>query len=227
MKKKLIITMICLLGLLLFQPLSAKMKSNIEDVVFQPLSGVRVVIDAGHGGKDNGAMKGGIHEQDINLLIANKTKKTLEKAGATVIMTREGNYDLSSEQSKNHKREDMKKRATIINEDQVDVFLSIHLNSYPSTSVKGSQVYYREDDEASKILANIVQDNLKKISETKMVPKSGDFYLLTRTNKLGVLVECGFLSNASDRKKLVDDDYQDKIAESLKSSIKEYFNMLE
>lgn len=227
MKKKVIIGVVLGLLVILMHPLTAKMKDSIEIMAFQPLSGVTIVLDPGHGGKDNGAMAGDVKEQEINLSIAKKTKKLLENAGAKVILTRDGAYDLASSNATNRKREDMKKRSAIINDPKVDMFISIHLNSYPSTSVKGTQVYFRKGDEEAQRFANMIQNHFKEITDTKMVPKAGDFYLLNKTVKLGVLAECGFISNAQDRANLVQDDYQNKIAECLFDSVREYLDMLE
>lgn len=193
---------------------------------YNPLSGVTIVVDPGHGGKDAGAMRGDINEQDINLSISLKLKTMLEENGATVILTRDGAYDLASENADNRKREDMQKRVEIINGDTSDLFISIHLNSYPNTSVKGAQAFYQRDNYASKYLANIVQGNLQKLTGTKMVEKSGDYYLLNNSKKPGILVECGFISNEEDRGNLIQDSYQEKIAAHLLDSILEFFEVL-
>ena len=92
-------------------------------------------------GKDDGARSNEAKEQEINLKIAQKLKKLLEEGGAHVTMTRDGAYDLASEGASNRKREDMKKRIELINQDKTDLFISIHLNSYPNTSVKGAQAF--------------------------------------------------------------------------------------
>lgn len=193
---------------------------------YRALDGVEIVLDAGHGGKDDGARANEVKEQVINLSIAKKLKKRLEESGAHVTMTRSGAYDLASANASNRKKEDMKKRVEIINAEKTDLFLSIHLNSYPNTSVKGAQAFYASDNEISKVFADMVQKHLRALTQTKMTSKPGDYYILNNTHKIGSLVECGFLSNAEDRAKLVDEEYQKKVAQTLYDSILEYFNFL-
>lgn len=190
------------------------------------LDGVEVVLDPGHGGKDDGARSNEAKEQDINLKIARKLKKLLEQSGVHVIMTRDGAYDLASEHAINRKKEDMKKRIEIINHEKTDLFISIHLNAYPNTSVKGAQAFYSSKNEVSKVFADIIQKHLKSLTNTKLTSKPGDYYILNHADKIGSLVECGFLSNPEDRDKLIQDEYQAKIAQTLYDSILEYFNFL-
>ncbi len=193
---------------------------------YKPLSGVTIVVDPGHGGKDAGAMRGDVNEQEINLNISLKLRTMLEENGATVILTRDGAYDLASEGADNRKREDMKKRVEIINGDTPDLFISIHLNAYPNPSVKGAQAFYQKDNHASKYLASIIQGRLQKLTGTKMVEKSGDYYILNNSTKPGILVECGFISNADDLGNLKQDSYQEKIAIHLLDGVLEFFEVL-
>ena len=193
---------------------------------YVPLQGVSIVLDAGHGGKDDGAQSGDIKEQAINLNITLYLKELLENAGAKVILTRDGDYDLADDSATNRKREDMKKRMELINAEDVDLFLSIHLNAYPNPSVKGAQAFYEKNNEVSKVFADIVQKYLKELTKTNMTSKVGDYYILNNANKVGALVECGFLSNAEDKAKLVQADYQKQIAQSLFNAIREYFDIL-
>ncbi len=190
------------------------------------LDGVTVVIDSGHGGNDGGTKSREVKEKDINLKIAIKLKELLEKNGTNVVMTRDGDYDLAEGSTGSRKKADMKKRVEIINDAKTDLFLSIHLNAYPNPSVKGAQAFYASDNEVSKVFANIVQNHLKILTNTKMTSKPGNYYILNNTEKIGVLVECGFLSNAEDKEKLIEDHYQQKLAQTLYDSIVEYFQFL-
>ena len=192
----------------------------------KPLQGVTIAIDAGHGGIDAGAQSGNIKESQINLTLAKKTKALLSAAGAKVILTRDDDYDLADKDAKPRKKQDMKRRMDILNGEDVDLFLSIHLNSYPSPNVKGAQAFYQKDNEVAKTFATIVQKHLKALTQTNMTSKPGEYYLLENAKKIGVLVECGFLSNPEDRENLTQDAYQEKVAKTLFESIKEYFNFL-
>lgn len=203
-----------------------EMNTALTTIAYKPLSGITIVLDAGHGGKDNGAMSNGINEQDINLSIVLKLQPLLKQAGANVQLTRDGNYDLASDGVDNRKRDDMKKRVALINDELPDIFISVHLNAYPNTSVRGAQAFYQKDNPSSKELANRIQTKFKELTGTNMIEKPGDYYILNETNKPGVLVECGFLSNPDDRSHLHDEAYQQQLAECLFDSILEYFDMM-
>ena len=179
-----------------------------------------------HGGKDDGARCENEKEQDINLSIVKKLQKQLQTKGAEVILTRDGKYDLASANASNRKREDMKKRMEIINADKVDVFLSVHLNSYPNNSVHGAQAFYQKGNAVSETFAKLIQKHFKVLTQTKMSAKPGDYYLLNNAKKIGSLVECGFLSNPEDRSNLKSPSYQEKVAQCLCNSIVEYFDFL-
>lgn len=194
---------------------------------YHPLDGIFVVLDAGHGGKDGGAKSGSIEEDDLNLKIVKRLESKIKKAGGKVILTRTQDNDLASQNAGNRKKEDMKRRMEIMNDNKVDVFLSIHLNAYPDTNVKGAQVFYQEGNKMSEAFAKLVQKHLKQVTGSNMKIKKGDYYLLNNAETVGVLVECGFLSNPTDRDNLIKESYQEKLAQSLYESIREYFHILE
>ena len=195
-------------------------KSN--EVLFDKV----IYVDAGHGGKDNGASFDGVLEDEINLKISNYVVEILIDYGAYVLTSRTSDYDLSNMYDKNKKRKDLINRTRLINNSKADLFVSIHLNSFPSTSVMGSQVFY-QNNERSKKLANSIQNQLNELMNSKKrVIKKGDYYILNKTNTLGVLVECGFLSNALERANLIQEDYQRKIAYKIVRGMIEYLNNL-
>lgn len=193
---------------------------------YQPLSGVSIVLDAGHGGKDQGAQADNVKEQEINLFITQKLRIKLEEAGAKVTLTRDGAYDLASDGASNRKKEDMKNRVAIINEKSSDLFISIHLNSYPNTSIQGAHAFYKKNDEGAKQFAQIIQKNFNALTNLEKDVKEGDYYILNNTKVTGVLVECGFVSNAQERAKLTTDEYQEELADVLYMSVLEYFGVL-
>ena len=206
--------------------LACAMKVEADMKENAPLSGVVIVVDPGHGGKDDGARAEGVKEQDINLAISMKLKSALETQGAKVILTRDGAYDLASEGAKNRKKEDMRKRADIINAEPVDLFMLVHLNAYANTSIHGAHAFYRKDDVASIELAEEIQKEFNALTGVEKEKKSGDYFILNETNRPGVLVECGFLSNADDREKLCDKGYQTKLADAITRSILSYLHVL-
>ena len=185
-----------------------------------------IYIDPGHGGKDNGASSYGVLEDEINLKIAGFIMELLIDNGVYVLISRTSDYDLSSVYDKNKKRGDLLKRVNLINSSKADLFISIHLNAYPSSNVKGGQVFF-QDSENSNNLAQFIQNNLNEISnDSDKKIKRGNYYILNKTNILGVLIECGFLSNTQDRDNLLKESYQRKIAGKIVKGIVEYFNNL-
>ena len=183
-----------------------------------------IYIDAGHGGKDNGACVDNVLEDSINLAISNYLLEELMNAGAYVLASRTNDYDLASMYQKNRKREDLNNRVKYINNSKPDIFISIHLNTYPSNSVSGGQTFYQNNDK-SKALAETIQNNLNKINKKDKKSKKGDYFILNNSKPVGVLVECGFLSNNDEREKLTSEKYQRQIARIIKVGIVDYFNL--
>lgn len=187
------------------------------------LQGKVVYIDAGHGGRDNGASVDNVMEDSINLKISGYLCELLMDIGAYVLMSRTSDYDLASIYQKNRKREDLNNRVKYINDSKPDLFISVHLNTYPTNDVNGAQVFYQNDNIESKEVANYIQHSLNVLTNKNRNIKSGDYFILNKTEPLGVLVECGFLSNSYERGRLNSEDYQYKVAKYIKSGIVEYF----
>lgn len=161
-----------------------------------------VVIDAGHGGADPG--KVGINDQlekDINLKIAQSLKQFLQAEGIDVIMTREGDGGLYDENASNKKVQDMKRRLEIIETSDPVLVVSIHQNSYHEEYVKGAQVFYYTTSEKSKYLAEILQEQLRKLDpENKREAKGNDsYFLLKKTSKPIAIVEYCVLNGAKTK----------------------------
>jgi len=180
-----------------------------------------VIIDAGHGGGDPGAIGlTGSLEKEINLSISLKLQKLIEKNGGIVLMTRTDDNGLASSKS-----EDMAVRKKLREENSGDIFISIHLNSFPLESCEGAQTFYAKGEE-SKNLAEKIQKNMVKYldeNNTRIAKKLTDVYLLKKVNIPSVIVECGFLSNSREEELLKSEDYQNKIAFSIYAGILEYF----
>lgn len=191
-------------------------------VIATPVTNRVVIIDAGHGGGDPGAIGiTGTLEKDINLNIALKLQQFIEKNGGTVLMTR-----VDDEMLGTTKREDMNIRKKLREENSGDIFVSIHLNSFPKSNCNGAQTFYA-DNEESKVLAEKIQKNMVKFLDednTRIAKKLSDVYLLKKVNIPSIIVECGFLSNSKEEKLLADEQYQSKIAFAVYSGILEFFN---
>ncbi len=187
-----------------------------------PLTGRIVVIDPGHGFKDPGTSYGKIYEKDINLNIALFLEKELGALGANVILTRDGDYDLSIPNASLRKRSDFNNRIKLINESNADMYLSIHLNYLSDASYYGPQVFYNKDNEKlAKVMQKVMNEELKGKREIKKIPS--DTYMYSKLNVPGILIECGFLSNGMERNKLITEKYQKKIAKSIAKGVLEYF----
>lgn len=175
----------------------------------QPLSGKLIVIDPGHGGVDPGTVVGTIYEKDINLKISLLLKKKLENYGATILMTRDGDYDLGTPKATYRKKSDFDHRIQLINRSKADYYISIHLNYLEDTRYSGPQLFYTAQDEENKKIAQTIQDQLNQSLQTKReikkIPKT--IYMYSKLNVKGVLIECGFLSNVKERNQLLDDAY--------------------
>lgn len=167
----------------------------------------------------------GEKEKDINLKIALKLKELLEEENIKVVLTRTDDDGLYSESSNNKKVEDMRKRCDIITDTMPDFTVSIHQNSYTQESVKGAQVFYYGQSAEGKELADILQASMVEgldPNNHRVAKANQNYYLLKKTPTPTVIVECGFLSNSSEAKLLSTDEYQDKVAESVKDGIMTY-----
>ena len=140
-------------------------------------------------------------------------------------LTRYGDYDLSVNNTINRKRSDLSRRGNIINKSDCDLFLSIHLNVESTGIWKGAQTFYNTNNKQNKEIAKILQQQFKDDLNSKRKEKNkNDLYLQKRINKPGVLIEVGFLSNASERYLLRQKTYQDKVTLSITNGILKYFN---
>lgn len=188
-----------------------------------PLLGKTILVDAGHGAEDPGTMYGEIYEKDINLNISLALEKMLSQYGASVILTRDGDYDLSSPNASHRKKSDFDNRIKLINESKPDIYLSIHLNYLSNSAYYGAQVFYNKEN---KLLAETVQEYLNKKLEgnrkVKKIPSST--YMYNKLEPRGILIECGFLSNSKERNLLISDAYQQKVAQMIAEAIVKYYN---
>ena len=188
-----------------------------------------VVIDAGHGGADPGKVGiDGSLEKDINLKIAMRLKSLLEAQDIKVVMTRTDEGGLYDENASNKKVQDMKRRIAIIEEAQPAAVVSIHQNSYHEEYVHGAQVFYYETSKTGKELAQLIQNRfvVNVDPENRREAKGNNsYYLLKKTSRPIVIVECGFLSNRQEAEKLNSEEYQEKAAWAIHMGILQYLNV--
>ncbi len=188
--------------------------------------GVKIVIDAGHGGIDAGVcgVKTGKKESEINLEITKKLEKYLVDAGMSVVLTRSSDAGLYGVASSSLKKKDMQKRRDIIHSAKPDLVVSIHQNEYALSSRRGAQVFFKGSDPLGKTLATSVQASFNEMEEASRSCSAltGDYYILNCSNYPSIIAECGFLSNPEDEALLITEEYQNKIAYAIFKGIISY-----
>ena len=177
------------------------------------IKGATVMLDAGHGGSDTGAIGvSKVYEKDITLSVTKRVQQRLESMGIKVLMTRENDRFVS-----------LGERADLANKLLPSVFVSIHANSIPDPSFTGVMTFHFKDSEAGRLLANLIHGEL--LSRTGAVDKgvrTANFFVLRETVVPAVLVEIGFLTNEYEETKLKDPFYQDIIAEAVSRGVFNY-----
>ncbi len=193
-----------------------------------------IVIDAGHGGFDGGAVAvDGTLEKDINLSIALNLKNMFRLGGYNVVMIRE--TDDSIEDNVNdsiakRKLSDMKKRLEMLNSYDNSMFISIHQNKFTTSSANGAQVFYSINNQESKTIAESIQNSFstRLQKNNKRIIKKGNknIYLLHNALNPAVIVECGFISNSEELAKLKTEEYRKMCAFTVYCGVLDYFAML-
>ena len=187
-----------------------------------PLQDTIIMVDPGHGGRDSGTYYGKIYEKNINLEISKVLEEELTKNGAIVYMTRTRDIDLSSIYDSAKKRGDLYRRLLKIKETKSDLYISIHINWYQNPSMKGAEVLYNSINENNEKLAKSIMKEFKTDLGSTRTIKTTDLYMYRNTTTPGVLVECGYLSNSTERTLLQQEDYQKKLAKSITNGIINY-----
>ena len=187
------------------------------------LEGKTIVLDAGHGGVDEGARSGKIIEKDLNLILTKKLEEELKKRGATIYQTRKEDKDLSTSKS-NRKRTDLYNRAKYINNIAPNMYISLHLNASPSPKWKGLQVFYTGNNKENKLIAETITNYLKaNIPNVREIKRDNTYYMYKYIKYPGILIEAGFISNPNDNYLLRQEKYQDKLITLIVNSIEEYY----
>ncbi|MGM9649631.1 MAG: N-acetylmuramoyl-L-alanine amidase [Butyricicoccaceae bacterium] len=179
-----------------------------------------LVLDAGHGGMDGGAVAAdGTAEQDINLSIALRCRELAELCGVPTVMTREDTQSLRYDPAKTirqNKVADIRARAEITQNTRSPVFVSVHLNKFTDTAYRGAQVFWSKNNPDGKLLAESIQSSLiAGISDgNKRAAKQAvdSIWLMKTLTCPAVIVECGFLSNVQEAELLKQDAYQRRLA---------------
>lgn len=199
-----------------------------------PTESKLIIIDAGHGGVDGGAVgQNNILEKNINLSIAKKLETMLTSCGFDVIMTRTNDELLGESLSENatirqKKVNDTRARVSLINSHPNAVVLSIHQNLFSDSKYYGAQMFYSTKNTDSKELATFLQNRFSSMLQTnnkrKTKPVADNIYIMNHIVNPAVLVECGFISNNIDASNLTDDEYQNKIVFVIYAALCDYFS---
>lgn len=208
---------------------------SVEWVETLTQAGKTVVLDAGHGGEDPGAVSSfsGAKEKDITLAIVLQTKALLEADGYTVILTRSEdilNYTDENLSMTAKRRQDLQARKKLMDESGADIVVSVHLNAFTDARYSGAQTFYTKQSVSSKKLAVALQDALRaQLDETntrEALLKSEEIIITKNCKVTTTIVECGFLSNEEEEKRLTNAEYQTRIAEAIKMGIDDYFTTM-
>lgn len=184
-----------------------------------------VMIDPGHGGYDPGVMSNGLQEKDITLAIADELRSSLEARGISTAMTREEDVDFAESGSKGRgaKRSDLDKRIQMTDQRQSVVFISLHINNSSLATRGGAEVFYSEQNDGTKELAETVQTELHKVPNmSKRESKPGNYYLLRTQDIPSLIIECGYLNIPGERAQLITPAYQKQLAEAIATGVEQW-----
>lgn len=188
-----------------------------------------VILDAGHGGVDGGAIScTGISESSINLEIALRLNDLMHLLGMRTIMIRDDDRSVYTEGKTiaTKKISDIRNRVRIVNETPNALLVSIHQNNFSDPKYYGAQVFYNNKFNSREIalqLQSAFRENLD-ITNKRQPQNSSGVYLMEHINCPGVLIECGFLSNVKEEAMLRDDTYQKKICSIVATTVSKYLN---
>ena len=193
-----------------------------------PLKGEVIVVDAGHGGVDPGAVaESGVLEKDVTLKVAFMLRDYLQQAGAQVVLLRDTDKDLANENTKGYSRrksEDLKQRVETIRAAHPSLLVSLHCNAVPSAKWSGAQTFYHGELPESKALAASIQEALREtLGMSRTITERNDIYLLKHSGVAGSLVELGFLSNPDEAQLLTQEKHQQLLTLSVYKGIVSYY----
>ena len=169
-----------------------------------------------------------MYEKDLNLAVANEIGTLLTERGYAVIYTRKDDRLLYTEEENirgRRKVSDLKNRCKIAAEYPNSIFISIHMNSFGMSKYSGTQTYYSKNNEGSEYLASCVQSSVKnnlQPTNTRKIKEGRDIYVLENIDNVGILIECGFLTNSEECEKLSEKEYQKRLSLAIVCGIIEY-----
>ena len=188
------------------------------------LQGHAVVLDAGHGGSDSGAVgPHGVTEKAVTLAVTKKVQSLLQNSGARVIMTRDTDRDVYGINATD--RQELQARVNVgIYAPEAEIFLSIHCNAFSNPAAHGMETYHYDGSYRGERLATLLNEELEKAGGlTNRGVKTANFYVIKHSKVPASLVELGFITNYREEALLNDDEYQNKLAVAITKAIGRYF----
>lgn len=202
---------------------------QLQAAIGNALTNKIIIVDPGHGGFDPGKPGvSGLDEKDLNLKISLLVRNYLENAGAIVIMTRTTDDDVDGMDGVKHKSKDMVQRKKL--SEGGDILVSIHQNSFTQPSVHGAQTFYNSKSEEGEALAKSIQRSIKEVADLdnrREAKSNTNYYVLKATDLPAVIVECGFLTNPEEEKKLNSESYQNQMALGIYLGILRYYEQVQ
>ena len=188
------------------------------------IKGKTIVVDAGHGGSDSGAVgPTGVKEKDVTFAVAKKVQNLLTRSGASVIMTRSRDVDVYAPNATD--RQELQARCDIANRNiRTALFLSIHCNAFSNPAAHGMETYYCAGSVKGQELATLLNEELARAGgRFNRGVKTANYYVLRHTNMPASLVELAFVTNYQEEHLLNSDAYQNKLAQAIVRGIARYF----
>ncbi|NCA66676.1 MAG: N-acetylmuramoyl-L-alanine amidase [Clostridia bacterium] len=219
-KKKILILIVVIIALAIAFPMTIFAVAGNSTVT----KGVRLVIDAGHGGIDFGVqgVNTKVKESELTLAIAKLLNGYAESGELAPVMTRKNSDGLYGLPLPNFKRRDLNKRIKIIEEHNPELVISLHMNYYSASSRRGIQIFYSKDED--RLLAECLQNAINRTMNMPTLGRNftemkGDYFISKYSPCPAVIVECGFISNPEDEKLLLDADYRMLLAYQIFSAV--------
>ena len=195
---------------------------------FHGSSDTLIVVDPGHVASETGVVGStGVEEKELTLILSFKLVSLLQEDGFSTMLTRVNNRELSAPPAgEEYEGFDpgLSRRVALANDNDADLYVSIHVNSFPDPQVGGAQVFYHASSSRGKSLAASIQREMdKSLAYPGRKIMAEDFFVLRMTKMPSVLVEVGFLTNPAEEKLLLDENYQDKVVAAIYNGIINYF----
>ena len=184
------------------------------------LRGKTIVVDPGHGGSNPGAVGNDTREADNNLAVSQKLRDKLVQAGARVILTRNSDRTVAAEG--NSLGEELQARLDIAENNHADIFVSIHSNSNPDSSIAGAMTFY-PSGKSPKLALEVQSALIQATQSTDKGTSPATFYVLRNAAMPSILVEMGFVTNPAEAARLHDNSYREQIAQGIFTGIAKYF----